>query len=138
MTLAEHLKRATAEPWAWGSSDCSTFPADWVLSQTGIDPMAHWRGAYSTEGEAEKLIADAGGLASLFADAIDPIWPRSYDAIEGAVGVVSFPSEQGPEIDLGAIHTGKRWAIRSPRGLAMISAPLAVRAIWAPLAVRAI
>lgn len=131
MTLGEHLKLAAALPWVWGTSDCSTFPADWILDQSGTDPMAHWRGAYTTEREAEELIAGAGGLAALFADAIDPIWPRSYDPLEGAVGVIALAGEDGIEIDVGAIHTGKRWAIRSPRGLAMLTAPLAVRAIWA-------
>lgn len=131
MTLGEHLERAAAEPWVWGASDCSTFPADWILSQTGADPMAAWRGAYDSESGANDLIAVAGGLAVLFGEGIDPIWQRVDEPSPGAVGVVALPGDDGEPLDVGAIHTGKRWAIRSPRGLAMITEPLAVRAIWA-------
>lgn len=131
MTLGEHLERAAREPWEWGASDCSTFPADWILAQSGRDPMDAWRGAYVSESEANELIAQSGGLIPLFAEGIDPIWPRADVPTEGAVAVVSLPGEDGTAIDVGAIFTGKRWAIRSPRGLAMITQPLAVGAIWA-------
>lgn len=131
MTLADHLARAAAQPWVWGVSDCSTFPADWMLDQTGIDPMAAWRGRYFDEVGAFEFIVEAGGLTELFAAGIDPIWPRVSWPREGAVGVVALPGQDGTEIDLGAIHTGRRWAIRSPRGLATITEPLAVRVIWA-------
>lgn len=131
MLLGDHLKLAAETPWEWGVSDCSTFPADWILDQTGRDPMAEWRGLYGCEFEVYRLIAEAGGLVNLFSRGIDPIWPRAKEVSEGAVGVVSLNGEDGVRIDLGAIHTGKRWAIRSPRGLAMITEPLAVRRIWA-------
>lgn len=131
MTLGEYLARAAARPWCWGAEDCSTFPADWILDQDGSDPMAAWRGLYASESEAHDLIAQAGGLAVLFGEGIDPIWARCEAAREGAIGVISLAGEDGAAIDVGAIHTGKRWTIKSPRGLALITAPLAVRAIWA-------
>jgi hypothetical protein len=131
MNLGEHLDRAAREPWQWGISDCSTFPADWILSLSGVDPMNAWRGGYATESEACEIITKAGGLAELFAHGIDPVWPRAEGAGEGAVGVISLRGDDGIEIDVGAVHTGRRWAVRSPRGIALITQPLAVRAIWA-------
>lgn len=131
MTLADHLARAAAQPWGWGQDDCSTFPADWILDQSGRDPMAEWRGAYDSESGADALIDEAGGLVQLFARGIDPIWRRVDEPSEGAVGVVTLRGSDGIEVDVGAIHTGRRWAVRSPRGLACFSQPLAVRAMWA-------
>lgn len=131
MTLGEYLTRAAARPWIWGKEDCSSFPADWIFEQTGVDPMDAWRGGYVSESEANDLIAQAGGLAVLFGEGIDPIWPRTHEPREGAVGVISLPGADGAPIDVGAIHTGRRWSIKSPRGLALISSPLTVRAIWA-------
>lgn len=131
MTLGAYLTQAASEPWEWGWSDCSTHVADWVLGQTGIDPMAEWRGCYSSAAEAGELIDEAGGLEALFARGLDPIWNRRDEPREGAVGVVSLPGEGGEPIDVGAVHTGRRWSLKSPRGLACITEPLAVRAIWA-------
>lgn len=53
-------------PWEWGAQDCCTFAADWVREQTGRDPMADLRGRYGSAGEADRLIAAAGGLVVLF------------------------------------------------------------------------
>lgn len=131
MTLAEYLELSIREPWEWGLSDCSTFPADWILALTGIDPMDEWRGAYASEGEANDIIAEAGSLTDLFGRGIDPIWQRCDEPTEGCVGVIVLRGEDGREIEVGAIHTGRRWAVRSPRGLAMLTEPLGVRAIWA-------
>lgn len=131
MTLADHIERAMQSPWEWGRDDCSTFPADWIKAEGGLDPMAEWRGAYDNEAGANDLIDEAGGLVHLFARGIDPIWPRADEPSEGAVGVIALRGEDGEPIDVGAIHTGKRWAIRSPRGVAFLTEPLAVRALWA-------
>ena len=131
MELGEYLQRAMSEPWVWGHADCSTHPANWILDQSGLDPMVAWRGAYDSESGAHDLIAAAGGLVELFARGIDPIWGRVDTPVLGAVGVISLPGADGEPIDVGAIHTGKRWSIKSPRGLAVITEPLAVRAIWA-------
>lgn len=41
------------------------FAADWLLDLTGIDHAADYRGKYSDEKGAARLIAKAGGMRSL-------------------------------------------------------------------------
>lgn len=81
------------------------------------DPMARWRGKYSTEQEARQLIKEAGGLSLLWMlGMIDVGLPEPDAARIGDVGVVTVMGEQGVEA-VGAIFTGKRWSMRSPNGL---------------------
>ena len=35
--------------FVWGEFDCCTFAFDWVKIATGVDPMAAFRGKYSTQ-----------------------------------------------------------------------------------------
>lgn len=131
MTLGEYLRSEMQRPWEWGWADCCTFAADWVLSRTAIDPLLPWRGTYCDEAGAEDIIAQAGGLLPLVALGMDAIWQRRETPCDGMVGVITLPGETGELIDIAAIHTGKRWAMRSPRGIAFLTQPMAVRASWA-------
>lgn len=128
--LGEYLAAAAAQPWVCGTCDCTTYAADWVLACTNVDPMAKWRG-YTTEDEVERFIAEAGGLENLWDEGLAGIWPRVALPIVGAVGVINLPGEDGTPIDVGAIWTGRRWSIRSPRGIASLSVgPENVVAVW--------
>jgi hypothetical protein len=118
--LAAYLAAAAGRPWAWGSDDCTTYAGDWVLACTGVDPIAQWRG-YSTEDEVERLIAEAGGLENLWDEGMAAVWPRAAIPSAGAVGIVTLPGQDGTPIDVGGIWTGRRWSIRSPRGIASLS-----------------
>lgn len=94
--------------------------------------MREWRGTYDSESGAQSLIEEAGGLLALFDHGLLPIWSRAHRPSVGAVGLVVMPGEDREPIEIGALFTGKRWAVRSPRGLACFSTPLDVRAIWGP------
>lgn len=48
-------------PFAWGTNDCSLFPADAIQSFTGVDLADDFRGKYSTEAEAFALIKSVTG-----------------------------------------------------------------------------
>jgi hypothetical protein len=131
MTLGEYLSMQTSRPWEWGRQDCCTFPADWVLAITGMDPLAEWRGRYSTESEAELLIAEAGGLIGLCSNGLTGILRRVDVPEVGAVGLIKMVGTEHQIIDIGAIFTGKRWSFRSPRGIGALSLPPEnVVAIW--------
>lgn len=116
------------EPGAW---DCCTFPAAWALEAGCADPMAAWRGEYSSEVEAEFLIADAGGLDVLFAQGmaaagIPTVEGEPYRM--GDIGVVRLLDDYA-----GAIFTGRRWAFVADRGLAFVSLDAdCVIAAWRP------
>lgn len=46
-------------PFEWGTADCATLFADWVLSVTGYDPLSDVRG-YKSAGEAIKALRQSG------------------------------------------------------------------------------
>jgi hypothetical protein len=112
-----------------GVHDCCTMPCDWAVLNGWPDPMATWRGAYSTAEEAEAFIADAGGLLALFERGFDGagIPRREGPASIGDVGVLRIG-----DLEAGSICTGKRWAFIGERGIGMASVdPDAVAATWA-------
>lgn len=115
--LQVYLMEARATPFAWGDADCCSFSADWVQRRTGHDPMARWRGKYSTEGEARKYIADAGGLSMLWLlGMIDVGVPEVDFPRIGDVGIVTVLGEHGKE-EVGGIFGGRRWFVRSTSGI---------------------
>lgn len=61
--LHNFLDWAQSEPFGWGVRDCATFTCDAVLVMTGVDLAAGFRGKYTTELGAAKVMrefADAG------------------------------------------------------------------------------
>lgn len=60
-------------PFEWGRYDCVLFAADCTWALTQKDPAAPWRGAYSDEAGAARLIAEAGGLSRLVETALSGI-----------------------------------------------------------------
>lgn len=67
--LATEIERARSRTFEWGKFDCALFACDCVLAVTGVDPAAEFRGTYSTEDEARKLLGTEGldGFASAIA-----------------------------------------------------------------------
>ncbi len=63
--LAGFIEARRSRPFEWGANDCCLFAADWVALATGKDPAADLRGTYSTALSAQRIVADAGGLAQL-------------------------------------------------------------------------
>lgn len=119
--LGAYLERAGHMRRLAGVHDCCTFPADWAMLCGHADPMAAWRGVYDTDAAAERLIADAGGLAELFSEGmasagIDELLPWQCPDELGDIAVVTLLGHEA-----GAIYTGKRWAFVPDRGLGLVS-----------------
>lgn len=55
--LAEFIEGRMFKPFAWGVNDCAMFCADWIHTATGVDPAAEFRGTYSSEAEADAVLA---------------------------------------------------------------------------------
>lgn len=145
LTLGDYLEAAGHRRRSEGTHDCCTFPADWAVALGNPDPMAKWRGTYSTDEEAEHLIAEAarrgeglgrGGLEMLFAEGM---WaagiPEIHDGQPGPdfePGDIAVVNLAGNEA--GAIYTGKRWAFVPDRGLGFVSLePECIARAWRPL-----
>lgn len=119
-SLGGYIQRTIDTPWEWGVCDCTMWVADWVLSQTGIDPAAALRGTYATEAEAEALVA--GDLAGVV-DA-QGVLTRTDAPRPGDVGVITVSGRE-----VAAILTENGWAFRQFDGIGVIRTDPA--AAWA-------
>lgn len=63
--LAAFVGARRRMPFAWGVNDCWMNAADWVLEATGVDHAASYRGTYTTEIGALRLVAEAGSMRAL-------------------------------------------------------------------------
>jgi hypothetical protein len=127
MKLGEFLKANLDRSWQAGVWDCASLPAAWVMECGYGDPMAAWRGLYDTEEAAQRLIRDAGGLTSLFAEGLSTVGiDKPGDPVSGDIAVLNVMTEQA-----GAIWTGRRWALAGLNGLVFATVnPAHVERIW--------
>lgn len=98
--LATFVARRSNTPFEWGRSDCCLFVADAVEAMTGSDPVAQWRGFYSSERGAARLMRNNGGVEG-FATRIlgAPVSPLM--AQRGDVVLIDTPTGVGLAICLG-------------------------------------
>lgn len=109
--LTRYIRDAMRRPFEWGAHDCCLFPADWVLRVTGIDPAADWRGGYTDEEGARRLVEAAGGLPSLFARGMGP-------AIGLGAHVAVLDAPEGPT---GGIVSGGMISVLTPDGVGSLN-----------------
>lgn len=103
-------------------------PAAWVIRNGFADPMALWRGRYTTEDGGRELIDAAGGLQFMFERGLRDAGVPAIggDPQAGDVAVLELLGEQA-----GAVYTGERWALVADRGLAFVGVrPEVVVQIW--------
>lgn len=58
--LSRYIESVRADPFVWGESDCACFAAGAVEAMTGADPMADFRGAYSSPSDGRRLLRSLG------------------------------------------------------------------------------
>lgn len=98
----------------WGRNDCALFAADCVLTATGFDPAAEFRGKYATEREALRLLKETN-LEKL-ADRWFPRLPSPLAATSGDIGLVMV-KESGLEAFV-VCGGGQWWYGPAENGLA--------------------
>lgn len=127
--LAQFLDRAAGWRVEYGVRDCMLWTADWIMACGGPDSAAPWRGTYSSERGAAKIIARAGGVVELMRRGMAGIWPEvePTTAGPGAIGIVERMTRLGPA-PVGAIRTGTGWATLDEGGLAI--GPARCLAAW--------
>lgn len=64
--LIEFIEARRTRAFSWGSNDCALFAADAVLSMTGVDLGAEWRG-YKSKRKAASIINKIGGMRAFAA-----------------------------------------------------------------------
>ena len=124
--LAAFLADAVRTRFEWGKRDCCLFPADWVRLNRGTDPAAAYRGRYGSETECAAVLERGGGLAAVASAGaalagLQPVeQPESGDV--GVVRVLSLVGDRYEAVQVGAIFTGRRWAVLTPDGLLTLPA----------------
>lgn len=120
-SLGGYIQRTIEARWEWGVCDCTMWVADWVVSQTGIDPASALRGTYASEAEAEALVA--GGLAAIVDD--QGTLDRTGTPAPGDVGVIRVAGRE-----VAAIMSADGWVFRQPDSIGAIrTEPLAAWAL---------
>lgn len=114
VTLSEFLRRAAAEPFVYGETDCAMTLANWVREQTGVDYAAHLRGRYRTAIGWARIAKRHGGLVQLVGGVADAAGMRARQCAQtGDVGIVAIPG-----VGLaGGLRTARAWAIKTDRGI---------------------
>lgn len=126
--LAELVEARREAEFTWGSFDCAMWAADAVVAVAGEDPLAHVRGTYSTEAEADAILAAAGGFEAFMVEAF-----RAFGAPEcptcllqrGDVGLVRYGNQLSAAVSLG--HCA---AVPGLHGLSFLAPRMFVRG-WA-------
>lgn len=123
------LQAAAERPFVWGEHDCALFACNMVRAMTGSDPAEVFRGVYSTQTGAYRLIASYGGMAAL-AESVARDFGcqevRPSMAQRGDVCVVDL----GPDGNALGICAGERVAVASLLGIAFLPMKHVTRA-WA-------
>jgi hypothetical protein len=118
-------RKSLAKKFEWGTNDCCIFVADCILAITGDDLASEFRGTYSTEAQAKKMMITldchgVGDVASRYLPEISPKMARRGDIvlIEGIYGdflaVVDGRTAVGPTQE-GQLHSPKGLAKRAWR-----------------------
>lgn len=88
LALADVVANHAELAFAWGRSDCLTLVADVALALTGNDPLAAFRGRYTSARGAKRLMTGAGfaGLSEAMAGSFEEVAPAM--ARRGDCGLV--------------------------------------------------
>lgn len=88
--LKAECARVDGVPVTWGVDDCSTWPAQWVASETGVE--LDWP-SFDSEETAKSVIDGAGGLREAWQSvAHQAELIKTRDPEVGDVGIVEHPS----------------------------------------------
>lgn len=107
--LAEFIEARRERAFSWGESDCCLFVCDGVEAITGVDPGARWRGLYSSEKGARRLMRDNGGVAGLASLAFGSPAPGAL-AGRGDVVLIDTPDGEALALCIGGQIAAQGWA----------------------------
>lgn len=117
--LPDYLCRSGARRYVSGHHDCVLWVCNWIKEQRGVDPAAPWRGSYTSEMAARRLVARAGGLEALVADGMARagLVPTD-DPLPGDVGLITLEGLG----QMFAIRGRLGWLFLMPAGITSTAA----------------
>jgi len=114
--LHETIKAASERPFSWGENDCCMFVADCCVATCGTDPAADYRGRYSTEVGAKRVLSKGhGGLDS----ALDSCFQRIEPAFAQRGDVCLHETPDGKAV---AVRWASAWWGVTNAGVSRIQA----------------
>lgn len=121
--LTDFVEARRARAFSWGESDCCLFVCDGIEAFTGADPGARWRGLYSSEKGARRILRDNGGVLGVATLAFGPAVPAP---LAGRGDVVLVDTPYG---DALALCVGTAIAAQGALGIEFLPLHVA-RATW--------
>lgn len=128
--LHEAIEARRRVPFSFAAgTDCALFVADCILAMTGEDPAAEFRGRYSSDVSAMRVIRDAGftdltDLVSSRLDEIEPVFARVGD-------VAMIPDDSPFGCALGIV-IGEQIAVLHVDGIGSVPRDIMTRAFRVP------
>lgn len=120
--VAEFIDEMAERGWEWGQRDCLLWLGLWSERVTGIDGGEPWRGRYRTALGCVRTLNKSGGMVACIergTKLCGMIPVMEYQS--GDIGVVKAMTEKGVR-EVGAICTGKKWAILTASGVFIVRA----------------
>jgi hypothetical protein len=126
LAIRDALGRWAATPGIWGRDDCALALADIDRAVQGVDPAEPYRGRYTTERGARRVLGKAGLMGAWGRAARRLGWPRIAPerARDGDRGIAV--TAMGPT---SVIRYAGRWAARVDHGNLFVT-DAAVRRAW--------
>lgn len=100
--LANFIEARRERAFSWGESDCCLFVCDAIEVITGVDPGARWRGLYSSERGARRVLRDNGGVVGLATLILGAPVPTAL-AGRGDVVVIDTPNGDALAMSTGSV-----------------------------------
>ncbi len=104
--LASLLRERQNTPFEWGENDCCLFVSDCILAMTGKDVAAEYRGRYTTEIGAKRVLNRLHGSIENVLDEKFERVPASH-AQRG--DLIMFDSELGKT--MGILWSSELWSV---------------------------
>lgn len=115
------LARYKDAEFRYGKLDCCLFVADVIKQLTGKDFAEPWRGKYTTEAGARRMIAEHGNMAGIASSAFGEMLPMS-NVRDGSPVLIGPPFVEHDSISeaLGICHQSRIYYL-TEKGLASVS-----------------
>ncbi|GLC97860.1 hypothetical protein Tamer19_72690 [Cupriavidus sp. TA19] len=100
--LAEFIEARRERAFSWSESDCCLFVCDAIEAMTGTDPGARWRGLYTTEKGARRVLRDNGGVRGIATLVLGAPVPTAL-AGRGDVLLIDTPHGEALAVCIGGL-----------------------------------
>ena len=92
--LHQEIQAASERPFSWGEFDCCTFAAACCIAICDVDPIEKYRGRYSTETGAKRVLKNTHG-------SLEALWDAYFERVPVAMrqrgDVVLFDKPKGDD-----------------------------------------